>query len=471
MQGDSGNNVRWMPSAIGWCHFAGFACYQALLYLLFFTDGIFSSEARAAGTLPINIVTSQVILAACLALLFVSWKRLPRGVVPFRGACLLSGMLISTAILLALFLPSSILCGGILSGIASGIGTAFASVLQVRRLSSHRNAFLVPALSSVVAAALTAAIARILPLDAAHCFISILPLISSMLVALGPLKEEPPASPDKGKGMSWYGAGWLVFGFSIGVLCSLSGANPLNDLGSSPWILAISVAVLAALLFTGSSANERSGVRWVITMALSVLIVVLIVAPALLGIPALFEMRVAASFTVWEVFLLLIVFSIARYYDASDTQVFLFVSASRTLGLIAGSIAVGALARTIAFMDDASEQIVMTVVVAACQVTLAMAYMLVKRRIDASAPPAATPTNLPLDNACTIIARRYRLTKRESEILALLAKGRTVNRIQEELVIAHGTVVTHMNHIYQKCNVHSRQELLDLCEEALEQVQ
>ena len=205
-------------------------------------------------------------------------------------------------------------------------------------------------------------------------------------------------------------------------------------------------------------------------MALSVLIVVLIVAPALLGIPALFEMRVAASFTVWEVFLLLIVFSIARYYDASDTQVFLFVSASRTLGLIAGSIAVGALARTIAFMDDASEQIVMTVVVAACQVTLAMAYMLVKR-IDASAPPAATPTNLPLDNACTIIARRYRLTKRESEILALLAKGRTVNRIQEELVIAHGTVVTHMNHIYQKCNVHSRQELLDLCEEALEQVQ
>ncbi len=43
----------------------------------------------------------------------------------------------------------------------------------------------------------------------------------------------------------------------------------------------------------------------------------------------------------------------------------------------------------------------------------------------------------------------------------LFATGRTAARVREELVISAGTVNTHALHIYQKMDVHSRQELIE----------
>lgn len=64
-----------------------------------------------------------------------------------------------------------------------------------------------------------------------------------------------------------------------------------------------------------------------------------------------------------------------------------------------------------------------------------------------------------------IIASEHGLSARESDVLPLLIKGRTIARIQEELFISQGTVSTHIRHIYQKTGVHNRQALLDLIEE------
>ncbi len=49
--------------------------------------------------------------------------------------------------------------------------------------------------------------------------------------------------------------------------------------------------------------------------------------------------------------------------------------------------------------------------------------------------------------------------------MTLFAKGRSAARIQEELFISKGTVSTHLRHIYQKMDVHSKQELLDVIED------
>ncbi|MEE8715478.1 MAG: helix-turn-helix transcriptional regulator [Coriobacteriales bacterium] len=56
------------------------------------------------------------------------------------------------------------------------------------------------------------------------------------------------------------------------------------------------------------------------------------------------------------------------------------------------------------------------------------------------------------------------LTPREVEVLRLLAQGRSVPFIRDELVISKDTASTHVKHIYAKLGVHSRQELLDLFE-------
>ena len=62
-------------------------------------------------------------------------------------------------------------------------------------------------------------------------------------------------------------------------------------------------------------------------------------------------------------------------------------------------------------------------------------------------------------------ARRYGLSARETEVLALLANGRDVPYIEQELVLAKSTVKTHIKHIYEKCGVSSRQKLLDALED------
>jgi DNA-binding NarL/FixJ family response regulator len=50
------------------------------------------------------------------------------------------------------------------------------------------------------------------------------------------------------------------------------------------------------------------------------------------------------------------------------------------------------------------------------------------------------------------------LTRREQEILALLAKGCLYKEIGEELKISISTVRTHVQHIYEKLHVQSRME-------------
>lgn len=68
------------------------------------------------------------------------------------------------------------------------------------------------------------------------------------------------------------------------------------------------------------------------------------------------------------------------------------------------------------------------------------------------------------DGAVARTAKRFGLTAREAEVLSYLARGRNVPFIEEELVISRNTIKTHIKHIYQKLNVHSQQELIDLIE-------
>ncbi|MDR0514883.1 MAG: LuxR C-terminal-related transcriptional regulator, partial [Coriobacteriaceae bacterium] len=70
----------------------------------------------------------------------------------------------------------------------------------------------------------------------------------------------------------------------------------------------------------------------------------------------------------------------------------------------------------------------------------------------------------PLEDVCSRIASNHGLTPREQEIFIYLAQGRNRPYIQEKLHLADGTIRTHSSHIYDKLEVHTRQEMLDLVE-------
>lgn len=63
-----------------------------------------------------------------------------------------------------------------------------------------------------------------------------------------------------------------------------------------------------------------------------------------------------------------------------------------------------------------------------------------------------------------VLRQHYRLSARETEVMELIARGNSVARIAEELVVSENTIRTHAKRIYAKLDIHKKQELLDLIE-------
>jgi DNA-binding CsgD family transcriptional regulator len=84
---------------------------------------------------------------------------------------------------------------------------------------------------------------------------------------------------------------------------------------------------------------------------------------------------------------------------------------------------------------------------------------------DLDMPAAERSMYDSIDEGCTALGKHYGLTDREVEIVELLCKGRSKSYIAETLFISENTVRSHSRHIYQKLDVHSKQEIMDMLSE------
>ena len=100
---------------------------------------------------------------------------------------------------------------------------------------------------------------------------------------------------------------------------------------------------------------------------------------------------------------------------------------------------------------------------------LVIAYVLVlpERTLLLLSPRLLKLSHESLDERCRDVARTFGLTEREGEIFALLARGRDVGYIEQELFISRNTVNTHRKNLYRKLGIHTQQELLSLIEDEL----
>lgn len=120
----------------------------------------------------------------------------------------------------------------------------------------------------------------------------------------------------------------------------------------------------------------------------------------------------------------------------------------------------------------------LTVVICTC---VFLSKTSISRMIDALQAPQDLEENLQqsvlhtpqytdsFDAVCTHLKQEYRLTDREFEIFMLLARGRNTQIIQERLYITRNTIKTHVKAIYQKLDIHSQQEILDVVEARMNQ--
>ena len=103
-------------------------------------------------------------------------------------------------------------------------------------------------------------------------------------------------------------------------------------------------------------------------------------------------------------------------------------------------------------------------------IVVLFAFVMAERNLDTwgvslrSTPGKAQGTGTldTLVDRCMRLSRIKGLTRREEEILFLLAEGDSATSIASQLFIAESTVRVHVKHIYAKLGVHSKQELQQL---------
>lgn len=66
---------------------------------------------------------------------------------------------------------------------------------------------------------------------------------------------------------------------------------------------------------------------------------------------------------------------------------------------------------------------------------------------------------------CRTFVARHGLSASEGRTLDFLVRGRSLKSIASETDLSYNTIKTHVSHIYQKCDVHSREELIVLFEQ------
>ncbi len=90
---------------------------------------------------------------------------------------------------------------------------------------------------------------------------------------------------------------------------------------------------------------------------------------------------------------------------------------------------------------------------------------LMEMPIAAEASLTAEQAESPEDarkRAVSQVASAFGLTARETDVIELLAQGRDIATIEKELCISRNTAKMHIRHVYQKLDVHSKQEVIDL---------
>lgn len=152
--------------------------------------------------------------------------------------------------------------------------------------------------------------------------------------------------------------------------------------------------------------------------------------------------------------------SIVYASGVSAVTVFCVGEGCQAAGLFAGSLLSGVIptATGYALVDS----------IAIGVLILTYIFVLNDRKVYAilyEPAPAVIDERARFQTRCEEIAAQYNLSKRETEVFMLVARGHSAARMAEDLYVSTGTVNSHIKSIYRKMGIHSKQELLNIVEE------
>lgn len=363
------------------------------------------------------------------------------------------------------------MAGGFASGVGDGLLWLFWGRILVG-IHSERTEYIVPASSIVTVAA--SLVYPSLSGIAGAAAVAVLPLLSLACLALvqqelsqawGVAQEkDAPRPPMPTRDILYVIIYTVGVYFVIGCLNSLS---PLSETAVGPFIVSVPV-------FLGSCLGVFLAmlcILYAVRIDLSSLSKV--IAPLLMGAIALFASRNVVADQ-----LSIVLLAGADFMATSVTIVYL-VSLEKSgrlkgysgIGIAQGALLIGSAAgnsfgRQWHDSFNLSEgQLLLIVLVLASVLILSLSF--VPRGVLAPASPSQPSPDQregDLTEIVQILAAERGITPRETEILGYLARGRTEPYIREQLWLSRSTVSTHVKHIYQKLDIHSKQEIISLIE-------
>ena len=379
----------------------------------------------------------------------------------------------------------------VLCGILTGVGSAFIDLgwgEVYRNVEAQQTGLEIP--FATFLAAVIYALGTVISVAVVFFFAMLMPLASGFIYLHVLHVGEPghhttvkPVSMSLTKFTWRIGTCACLVGIADGVMrqvCIHINAIPLGHFYHPGMVVgtAIMAFIIMGHQLFARDVNFRSLYKFVVfMMALFFMLV-----PVFTGMDTLESIISLASYNSFNVLIWILLASLCYTYRLSTLKVFGIGWGMVTLGACIGQIVANWLVESVTFTPPL---VSLTVLVCTLAVLGSDLFLLREddiidiTKVDDTTEEVAAhavgasasaddvleiASRTPFKDRCREVAEGFGLTPRETEILILFAKGRSSARIQEDLVLSRGTVTTHLQHIYQKTGVHSKQELLDLIE-------
>lgn len=503
----------------------GFGVFQAWIFLVIFGMGyVFAPSTLLPSTpvlpehcLPIVFDTFLLTLGACLLLLAFSNQLLLKFYVGknalITATCLAS---MGTLLIYGTGLEPTGTAFAVVAGALMGMGASLMTVLWGTAFARYEFTTII--LNTVVAIVIGVAVYLILihwaPVPLSGFLACVLPIAASLILwKLTPIpyyrrQEMPifhPLPIHRTAFVLRFGLPIVIFGFVLGALrhVCLSGLLPYEDLTTQLVIGAAACAGLAVIIATMAISKNESYWDMIFRCVLPAIALAVFCVPHLFGDYALLAgFFVIAGYICFETLMWFLIADLSQEFRLSPIFMFGLGRGLLELGSLIGSwLAQIPGDNTITGVFGNAEGALVLML------ALAVAYSLLPRRrevraivdpnhvikmpgydalqthiekqqvedepqqetdgeeVGAAEVDAKIRAKGRFHARCEEIADCYMLSRRETEVMFLLAKGHNAAFIQDKLYISKSTAKTHINHIYRKLDIHTQQELLNMVED------
>lgn len=468
--------------------FLGMGVYLAWIYSVQFGNMLLPSSDPLVGEawFSISNLTNATCLIACALLAHKLAPLSARRAVPWIAAtCMTAGTVLTSLEMFGDTTRLMLAFGSGLTGIGLGLiillWAEFYSSLPTRRVTVYYSASFVLAVVlhlAIVALGDTASIVATaaLPLASAAMFSLSVRRDGSLAECEDELDRpnEQPDEQEEGSSIRW-SFPWrpvlLMAAYSFAFNFSRATGSDVSETSMIGVALIAAVVLVAGLFFF-----ERFDVRHLYRLALPLMVAGMLIQPVLgEQATALSGILLNASHAGFIILTMIVLSNICYRYGVVALWLFGITRAARVVASIIG----GRIGAFVWLADDpdftlAATNLVVIGLVAACmgflnERELESTWGITPRERKSRNGTSTSASRSTLESyyeqfvaRCGQIARMYGLTRREEEVLSLLAQGKSVPKIERELYISNGTAKSHVRHIYAKLDIHSRDELVSL---------